>query len=346
MCEVKYSVNVLCNQKNSLIDNYVTSKATIYHLTDWLVMINRVFNHNGYCLYVTDQFGSVCGVLPLIHINSRLFGSYFVSMPYFNYGGIVGDTTEIDNMLFEKAISLARELKVRHMELRERVTREGVEHCRSDKVNMVLDLPAELGILEKSLGSKLRSQVKRSQREGFEIFTGGIDILDDFYTVFSENMRDLGTPVYSKLFFKELLKTFEHNTKIIVLKLSGTPVSAAFLIGYQHQLEIPWASTLRRYNKYSPNMLLYWTVLKYAIETGYKKFDFGRSTTGSGTYKFKQQWGAVPVQQYWNYWLAEGNTMPKLNPDNDKFRLAIAIWKRLPLTITNLIGPSIVKNLP
>lgn len=343
---VKYKITVLLNKKHEDINNYVHANATIYHLTDWMELINRAFGHNGYYLYATDQAGSVCGVLPLVHMKSRLFGSFIVSMPYFNYGGIVADNGEIDNMLLAKAIELAGELKVKHVELRESKKNELLEHSRTDKVNMILDLPDDNATLEKALGSKLRSQIRRSVREGFMVSQGGVEELEDFYRVFSQNMRDLGTPVYSKEFFREILKVFPGNTSIVTLKLDNVPVSAAFLIGWHGQLEIPWASSLRGYNKYSPNMLLYWTVLKFAIAQGYRKFDFGRSTTGSGTYKFKQQWGAIPVQLFWNYWLSSGVALPKLNPDNPKYKLAINIWKRMPVAVTNFIGPSIVKNLP
>ena len=343
---MKYSIGILLNDKHDEINNYVNENATIYHLTDWMILINKTFGHNGYYLYVTDEHGSICGVLPLIHMNSRLFGSFLVSIPYFNYGGIVADSIEIETMLLDKAIDLAKQLGVKHLELREGKTREQIKHVRTDKVNMILNLPDNIAEFEKSLGSKLRSQIKRSMREGFEVSQGGIDRLDDFYKVFSENMRDLGTPVYSKTFFKELLHTFPSQTSIIILKLSGVPVSAAFLLGGHKKLEIPWASSLRKYNKFSPNMLLYWSVLQFAINEEYKQFDFGRSTIDSGTYKFKKQWGAMPLQLYWNYWLSKGVSMPKLNPDNPKYKLAINMWKKLPLVVANFIGPTIVKNLP
>lgn len=343
---MKYSIGILLNKKHDGINKYVMENATIYHLTDWIALINKVFGHNAYYIYVTDESGSICGVLPLIHMNSRLFGNFMVSIPYFNYGGIVADTIEIEALLLNKAIEHAKQLEVKHLELRESKTRDQLKDVRTDKVNMILDLPDNVTELDKILGSKLRAQIKRSIREGFEVSQGGLDKLDDFYKVFSENMRDLGTPVYSKSFFKELLTTFPSNTSIIILKLSGIPVSAAFLIGGNNQLEIPWASSIRRYNKLSPNMLLYWSVLQFAINNGYKRFDFGRSTIDSGTYKFKKQWGAMPVQLYWNYWLPDGGNMPKLNPDNPKYKLAITMWKKLPLFVANIIGPTIVKNLP
>jgi hypothetical protein len=123
-------------------------------------------------------------------------------------------------------------------------------------------------------------------------------------------------------------------------------VAAAFLIGYGGRLEIPWASTIRDVNHLSINMLLYWEVLKYAIQHQYRIFDFGRSSRDSGTYFFKRQWGAHPQPLYWHYWLRGDRKLPALNPQNPKYALAINIWKHLPLFIANRLGPSVVKYLP
>ena len=117
-------------------------------------------------------------------------------------------------------------------------------------------------------------------------------------------------------------------------------------MGFKDRLEIPWAASMRRYNRYSPNMLLYWSCLKFACEHNFSTFDFGRSTSGEGTYKFKEQWGARPLQLYWHYWLRGEGMLPELNPKNPKYRMAIIIWKKLPVRLTKLIGPLIVKNLP
>jgi hypothetical protein len=117
-------------------------------------------------------------------------------------------------------------------------------------------------------------------------------------------------------------------------------------LSHKDRLEIPWASSLREHNFCSPNMLLYWSALEFACDRGDRVFDFGRSTPGEGTYRFKEQWGAKPVPLYWHYWLRDGGALPELNPGNPKYRIAINLWKRLPVGLTRLIGPPIVKNLP
>jgi hypothetical protein len=143
-----------------------------------------------------------------------------------------------------------------------------------------------------------------------------------------------------------VLENLPDASWICTVWLGSTPVAAGFLVGYRDMIEIPWASSLRRYNRLSPNMLLYWSVLQFAVERGYQVFDFGRSSPDSGTYKFKAQWGAEPVPLYWHYWVRGEGPLPELNPQNPKYQLAVRVWQQLPLGVTRLIGPSIVMHLP
>ena len=159
-------------------------------------------------------------------------------------------------------------------------------------------------------------------------------------------MRDLGSPAQSKQLIDSILQHFPHNSWLVVIKLHGRPVAAGFLLAAGNTMEIPLASTIRRVNPLSMNMLLYWEILKFAISKNYSHFDFGRSSIGAGTYRFKRQWGAKPKQLYWHYWLGKSDAPPSLNPDNPKYSLIISLWKRLPVPIANFLGPMIVKNIP
>ncbi len=329
---------------NAYVDN--CEQASVYHLSGWKSIISKAFN--GRCLYFAaiSETGDVSGVLPLVHFKNRLFGNFLVSMPYFNHAGLLSNNAEAEEALLSHVIHVAQGLDVSHLELREFHPRHGEWQYKDEKVLMLLDLPSDPDVLWKSIGSKRRSQVKRPEREGASVSTGGLELLDDFYAVFSRNMRDLGTPVYARALFAEILKNFPSDTFIVVIYLNKTPVAAAFLIGHRKTIEIPWASSLREYNRLGTNMKLYWEVLKFSISQGYKIFDFGRSTIDGPTYKFKKQWGSQPKQCFWNYWLAEGNELPQLNPNNPKYKMAIAGWKRLPLVVANSLGPHIVKHLP
>lgn len=320
--------------------------ASLYHLTDWCALVRGVFGHACYYFMAESPQGDIIGVLPVVRLKSKLFGDFMVSMPFFNYGGALGTTVEVEGALIRAAVDKARALGVQHMEFRDTRQRDEFAAVRTDKVAMILPLPDDQDILWKKLGAKRRSQINRPLREGVEVKNGAAELLEDFYRVFSHNMRDLGTPVYSKTLFADILQRFPDSAHIVTVYLHGKPVGGAFLMGFAGQLEIPWASTLRSVNSLGVNMLMYWEVLKYAMSRGYQTFDFGRSSVDSGTYRFKKQWGAEPKQLYWHYWLNDGQQMPGLTPSNPKYQLAIKAWQRLPLFVANRIGPFIVKNLP
>lgn len=328
-------------------DAYVErAGVSLYYNSKWRHLIKKIFGHDSYYLFAVNEEDEIIGILPLIRQKSILFGDYLVSMPYFNYGGPIGDSIQVENQLIEETEKLRASLGCTHVELRDIKERDTVNSAKMDKVTMLLDLPHDPDELWKIIGAKRRSQIKRPVREGVEFCYGGEELLNDFYHVFSINMRDLGTPVYSKKFFKEIIEIFPEKTLIAVVKLKGEPVGAGFLIGHKGKLEIPWASTLRKVNKIGINMFLYWNILKTAIENNYQTFDFGRSSKDSGTLKFKKQWGAEPVQLYWNYLLPDGTALPEINPNNPKYKLVINIWRKLPVFVTKTIGPVIVKNLP
>jgi FemAB-related protein (PEP-CTERM system-associated) len=322
------------------------SEASCYHRYEWRGLISRVFGHDSHYLLARDGAGNVAGVLPLVRLRSRLFGDFLVSMPYFNYGGIAAAHPGARSALLEGAASLGRELGVGHVELRHIGNLAPAWPMRTDKVTMRLPLPATPEALNRQLPGKLRSQIKRPTRDGATYVSGGLERLDEFYAVFARNMRDLGTPVYPKRFFAAILETFAREARLFVVHLGGKPAAAGFVLSHGDWLEIPWASSLREFNPSSVNMLLYWSVLEYACNSGFRTFDFGRSTVDSGPYKFKRQWGAEPVPLHWHYWLKAGGEPPRLNPDNPKYRAAIALWQRLPVPVANVLGPLVVRNLP
>jgi serine/alanine adding enzyme len=142
------------------------------------------------------------------------------------------------------------------------------------------------------------------------------------------------------------MKALGDRARIFTVFLNNRVLASGLTIGYKDSLEIPWASSLRGYNKLCANTLLYWEIIKFASEKGYMYFDFGRCSLNSGTYHFKKQWGATPRQLYWYYWLPRGERLPELNPANPKYRLLIAVWQRLPLFLTNLFGPCIARSIP
>lgn len=344
-----YVVSEFSDSDAAAWDSYVDrhTEGTLYHKAGWTGIIQKVLGQIPCYLKAQDSQGKIVGILPLVNLKSVIFGNFLVSMPYFNYGGALADSDEIASALVSASTNIADKLNVSHVQYR--CSSECMPEAfpvATHKVNMILDLPESQDALGKSIGSKRRSQIKRPIREGVTHKIGGEELVDDFYEVFCINMRDLGTPVYSKKLFESIFEIFPDSTKICVVYWEGKPVSTGFLMHYNGKLEIPWASTVRYANRISVNMYLYWQILSYAIETGFKQFDFGRSTVDAGTYKFKKQWGAQPQQCYWYHYVPEGKALPNLSPDNESFGLAIKVWQKLPIPITKIIGPHIVKAIP
>ncbi|MCK9529705.1 MAG: FemAB family PEP-CTERM system-associated protein [Gammaproteobacteria bacterium] len=330
------------------LDGFVQGHArgSIYHLNGWRRLAAVLFGHEAFCLMARKETGELTGILPLVRLKSRLFGNYMVSMPYVNYGGALADDPRVEETLMCAAAELAGLKGCSHVEFRDTFPRGPEWALRTDKVAMVLALPETGRALWSAIGGKCRAQVRRPMREGADVLHGGRELLTEFYAVFARNMRDLGTPVYPRRFFAQVMDMMGEAASISVVRLGGRPVAAALLLRDRLRMEVPWASSLRASNALGTNMLLYWSLLERAVEAGCTEFDFGRSSVGSGTWRFKKQWGAEERQLYWHYWLAPGQSVPALNPANPRYGLAVAFWKRLPLPFANLLGPHIVKSLP
>jgi len=329
-------------------DEYVSghAAATAYHRAAGVRIGADAFGLRTYFLVARDN-QRICGVLPLVEQSSLLFGRYLVSVPFFTYGGILADDPAIALQLAQRAGELARERRAAHVELRHSAPMPdlGLPE-RLDKVSMVLPLPATTEELSKRLGSKLRSQVKRAERESPEVVWGKSELIPEFYRVFASGMHELGTPVYSRRFFEVVCKAFEDVLEILIVRKAGIVEAAAITVRHGQRVEVPWAACTDAGKRASLNMRMYWEMLKRTVESGASEFDFGRSTVDSGTYRFKSQWGAVPRQLHWHYCLPPGAALPQLNHSNPKYARAAALWRSMPLWCANLIGPRISRHLP
>jgi serine/alanine adding enzyme len=312
----------------------------------WLLALQAGLGHQPYFLRAI-RGGLLVGALPLALVESRLFGRFLVSLPYVNSAGVRTHREDVATALLSSAVELADKLNVRYLELRQEreVAHSALTQRNDTKVLMRLSLPGTPGELWDGFKSKLRSQIRTGQKNAFDVRFGGTDLLTDFYLVFSQNMRDLGTPVYSRGFFASILRSFAGDAELCVLRLQGAPVAAALLVHGPGTTEIPSASSLRAYNATSANMVMYWHLLSRTVERGQTQFDFGRSTIDSNTFRFKAQWGAKPHPSIWQYYVRRGS-IGELRPDNSKFGLAIKVWRRLPLWLTRLVGPAIVRGIP
>ena len=312
----------------------------------WLSVLEQGLKHVPYGLEAIRDDQTV-GLLPLTYVQSRLFGRFLVSLPYLNSAGVMADDEDAATSLIDSAVVLADELDVRYLELRHEQHREhpALGHEMLSKVHMRLELPHSTDVLWKSFKPKVRNQVRKGEKCELRVEWGGVELLDDYYDVFSRNMRDLGTPVYGRSFFETILSQFSTHAELCVVWLSQRPIAAALLVHGNSITEVPSASSLRTFNSTNANMLMYWHLLQRACQRGQQQFDFGRSTEGSNTFRFKKQWGAKPVPAVWQYYVRRGQ-FSDMRRESGAYQRVINIWKHLPVRLTRLIGPTIVRGIP
>lgn len=319
-----------------------------FHLrSEWSVVFAKALRHRPHFLAAV-QDGRIVGVLPLMEVSGPIFGRFLVSQPYLNSGGVIAQSHDTARQLIDTAIELADARGVKHLELRHEAT---IAHPRlrptnGEKVHMRLALPSTSEQLWTGLKSKLRSQVKKPMNDpSLSVVTGHLDQLDAFYDVFCRNMRDLGTPPFTRELFRQILIQFGDRAEITTVRHHDRPIAAGLLLHAPDVTLIPSASSLREFSHTACNMLLYWHCLRRSVERGQSAFDFGRSTRDGGTFKFKQQWGAEAIPTAWQTCSRTGSG-DEMRPSSGRFDKVIALWQRLPVWLTRLIGPEIVRGIP
>lgn len=323
----------------------VAEGSSFCHLRGWREVLESELGVEGLYRMVLDGEGECVGVLPLVRVRSRLLGHYLISLPFLNYGGALGSPAA-RHRLEEWAVSEARRSGADLLELRTRVMPSSATGLRvvERKVTVVMELPAEAELLWKGFPSKLRSQIRRPQKEGM-VAVFGPDQVGAFYEVFSRNMRDLGTPTLPRGFFAALPRHFGEQVVFGAVYSGAQPVAAGCGFVWRGEFEMTWASSLREYNSKAPNMLLYWSFMEELIRRGVSVFNFGRCTPGGGTHRFKLQWGGRDEPLRWGQWSARGvDSTP--SPERPLFQLATAVWRRTPLVIANRVGPVLARRLP
>ncbi|MEX2173564.1 MAG: FemAB family XrtA/PEP-CTERM system-associated protein [Pirellulaceae bacterium] len=315
----------------------------------WLAVLAEGLGHLPYAVEARIE-GELAGLLPLALVRGPLFGRFLVSLPFVSSCGVLSEDSQLAEPLVERAIELADELRVKHLELRHSSPLEhpALTPSAASKVLMQRSLPDTAQRLWKDLDSKVRNQVRKGEKQSFVVEWGREDLLASFYAIFSRNMRDLGTPVFGRRMFLAILKHFSPAAEFCVVHLNSQPVAAALLVHGRGITKVPCASTLRQFNATNANMFLYWQLLQRAIERGSATFDFGRSTVGSGTERFKAQWGADAAPAVWQcyYRYYRRRCKADLRKESPLFATLTRAWRYLPLRVAEFVGPAIVCGIP
>ena len=318
-------------------------RATFFHRAGWKTVIESALRHPCYFLYA-ERGGRICGVLPLVHVKSLLFGNSLVSTGFTVGGGSVADDTEALAALDREALALADGLDVDYVEYRgenprhaDWASNEGL-YVRFRKT---IGPDPEKDML--AIPRKQRAMVRKGIKAGL---VGAID--DDvgrLHRVYAESVRNLGTPVFASAYFRALRETFGSDLDIVTIEHDGQAIASVMNFYFRDQVLPYYGGGTTGARDVAGNDFMYWEVMRRAVERGCRLFDFGRSKRGTGAFSFKKNWGFEPEPLTYEYKLRKIPAVPEVNPLNPKYRLFIAAWKRLPLPVANLVGPHIVRNL-
>lgn len=320
-------------------------QASFYHRAEWRSINERCFGHDVVHLAALDGARMV-GVFPLVRLKSLLFGNIACSMPFVNYGGPCGETPAIVQALLDAAATVAAEWRSDYVEVRSTRHLGDAYPCSDHKVSMTVTLESDPDILWNRFKTGQRQDIRRAYKNGFTAKFGP-ELIGDFYAILSDSWRELGTPIYRRDYLETILAAFPGATRLCVVYAGdGTPAAGAFDGLHNGIVEGMWLGMRNQYRKDMVGYVLYWELIKHACENGHRRFHLGRSSKDSGGEAFKKKWNAEMEQLYWHYMLRTRTAMPSLNPDNPKYQLAIRAWRKLPLPVTQMIGPFIARSIP
>ena len=316
---------------------------TFFHVSAWSGVLERAFGHKPRYLLAEDSSGEICGVLPLAHVESLIFGNTLVSTPFCVYGGIVAASEKAKAALVSAAVDLANELQVDYLELRNRSNEQPDWPTKDLYVTFrrPIDPDSEKNLL--AIPRKQRAMVRKGIKAGLRAEVDAS--ANRLYKIYSDSVRNLGTPVFGRRYFDVLLEAFPSSTEILTVMHGDEAVASVLSFRFREEILPYYGGGTRNARAVAGNDYMYWAVMDRARESGCQLFDYGRSKRGSGSYEFKEHWGFEPEPLYYQYYLAAGKEMPNLSPANPKFQLAIRIWRGLPLWIAEAIGPRVAKYL-
>lgn len=339
ICELKQS-------DEKAWDEYVLEhpNSTFYHQIGWKNVVEKSYGHKPYYLLAKED-GEIKGVFPLFLMKSMLFGRKLVSVPFAPYGGICADDLEIESVLIEEAKRIVNNNGADYLEIRCFSNKKSEFITNNAYYTLILKLEDDEDIIWTKISRKVRNAIRKAINSNL-VYVMDNYYENDFYNIYSKNMRDLGAPVHAHSFYRNLLLEFPEQTKIAVVKYKSDVIGGIFLLYFKDTIISGWASSDKSYRMLNPNNLLYWEVIKCGCKEKFKYFDFGRSISDSGTYRFKKPWTAEPKQLYYHYYLNNVDTMPDTNQNNQKRKIFSKYWRKLPLPLANLVGTKIRRNFP
>lgn len=325
-------------------DRFVNAcpKASFFHRAGWQTVIEQAFGHKTW-FYYAEVEGQIVGILPLAEIKSILFGHSLSSLPFCVYGGVAANTEDVKNALNQAAISLAEQLQVGHLELRHIQAQNPTWLSKELYVTFRKTIATDEEENMLAIPRKQRAMVRKGIK--FGLCSELDEDINRFFYAYSSSVHRLGTPVFSKKFFRLLKETFAEDCEIMTIVKDDRTIASVMSFYFRDEVLPYYGGGTIEARDLAANDFMYWELMRRACARGIKVFDFGRSKLGTGAFDFKKNWGFEPEPLHYEYRLQSSKTIPENNPLNPKYQLFIKLWQRMPISVANLIGPHIVKNL-
>jgi len=317
--------------------------AGVFHDWRWLPLIHSVFGHTDRSL-IAHRGDEMVGILPLMEVRTWLFGHTLVSLPFCQWAGILTLDDGAESALRSAAIDLAQTLQVSHLEWRNTApTRSGLPAQSELYVRFRRSIADDDEANLKAIPRKQRAMVRKGIANGL---SARPCTTEEFHELYADNVHRHGTPCAPMSFFKGIQSAFGNDCEmLLVVDSDGTPLSSVLTLYWRNEVFPFYAGDTSQARHRAANDFKYWEVMRRGARRGCKVFNYGRSKRATGSFDFKRNWGFEPEALHYEYWLANGNALPALNPNNPKFRLLIETWRRLPRAVVNTIGPKVIRGL-
>jgi FemAB-related protein (PEP-CTERM system-associated) len=320
-------------------------RASFFHLTGWKRIIEKTFGHKARYFYC-ERDGKITGIAPIFECSNWLIGRCFISIPLAAYGGIVADDSESEQALLDHSKRLAESASAEYLELR---LRNGAlfESFHANQLYVTFSAPLlpDAAANLKRLPKDTRYMIRKAEKGGLRT-QRGMEQLDAFYELFAQSMHRLGTPVFPSALFRNIVDEFPDHSQLMLVYDGTCPVTGVLSFFFRDTILPYYAGAIPEATRSAANNFMYWELIKWAGEQGFRTFDFGRSKKGTGAFAFKSQWNMNAEQLDYQIFLVKRKTVPNFSPVNPKFEMAIRLWQNLPLSVTKWLGPSAVRLFP
>lgn len=319
--------------------------ASFFHLTGWKRVIEKTFGYKASYFYC-ERDGKITGIAPLFDFSNWLVGHCLISSPLAAYGGIVAEDTASEQVLLNHLKNMAHSSRVGYLELRQQ--QGGIYdgfHANTLYVTFRTPLSSDPAVNLKRLPKDTRYMIRKAEKSGLRIGFGD-EKLDIFYDLFAQSMKRLGTPTFPSALFRNCVEEFPQHTQLTIVYDGSKPLTGVLSFFFRGTILPYYSGATESASRLAANNFTYWQLIKWAGEHGFQTFDFGRSKRGTGSYAFKSQWNMTIEPLNYQVFLVKRKTVPNFSPVNPSFDLAIRMWRNLPLPVTKLFGPSVVRLFP